>query len=148
MQDEIKWSFSDGIYIRPCPTCGRGITYKRKSDLNKGIRGNCKCKSCMVNSGKFLPGSVPVNKGKKNPYPWVSKIVGDKLRGTGSKRAYTKFRGKHMHRFLMEQHIGRRLRPKEIVHHIDGDKFNNDITNLQIVTRAEHARIHFGHNDK
>ena len=28
------------------------------------------------------------------------------------------------------------------VHHIDGNKINNDIDNLQIVTREEHEAIH------
>lgn len=42
----------------------------------------------------------------------------------------------------MEKNIGRELRSDEIVHHIDGNKLNNDIVNLVIVTRAEHARIH------
>jgi hypothetical protein len=28
------------------------------------------------------------------------------------------------------------------VHHIDGNKFNNDSSNLQILTREEHEKIH------
>jgi len=46
------------------------------------------------------------------------------------------------HRYVMEQHIGRALMPSEIVHHIDEDKLNNSINNLQICTRSEHNRIH------
>jgi hypothetical protein len=42
----------------------------------------------------------------------------------------------------MEEHLGRKLNSNEIVHHIDGNKANNDISNLQIVTRAEHINIH------
>ena len=30
------------------------------------------------------------------------------------------------------------------IHHIDGDKTNNDISNLQLVTPLEHKRIHEG----
>ena len=30
------------------------------------------------------------------------------------------------------------------IHHIDGDKTNNDIGNLQLVTALEHKRIHSG----
>jgi hypothetical protein len=48
------------------------------------------------------------------------------------------------HRYVMEQHLGRELRSDEIVHHKDGDKLNNDISNLEIMTRAEHARHHHG----
>ncbi len=45
-------------------------------------------------------------------------------------------------RLTMERHLGRPLLSSEIVHHIDHDPFNNAIENLQIVTRAEHKRIH------
>ena len=31
------------------------------------------------------------------------------------------------HRLLMEQKIGRLLRPGEIIHHKDGDRLNNNI---------------------
>jgi hypothetical protein len=47
-----------------------------------------------------------------------------------------------VHRVVMESHIGRKLKMNEIVHHKDGDKFNNDISNLEIKTRSEHAKTH------
>lgn len=46
------------------------------------------------------------------------------------------------HRFIMEQYIGRILNPKEIVHHINENKIDNRIENLQIVSRIEHNKIH------
>lgn len=45
-------------------------------------------------------------------------------------------------RFIMEQHIGRKLSAKEDVHHIDGNPLNNDISNLKIIPRGEHQRKH------
>ena len=46
------------------------------------------------------------------------------------------------HRLLMGEHLGRPLREDEQVHHRDGDRGNNDISNLQVVSQAEHTEIH------
>ena len=46
------------------------------------------------------------------------------------------------HRAVMEQHLGRKLKSNEHIHHLDGDRTNNDITNLVILTRGEHSRLH------
>jgi hypothetical protein len=46
------------------------------------------------------------------------------------------------HRVIMERYLGRYLAPDELVHHIDGDKLNNQLENLLIVSMAQHRRIH------
>lgn len=56
---------------------------------------------------------------------------------------YPKKHGRHEHRRVAEQKLGRPLRPGEVVHHIDGDKHNNDPSNLMIFSsQADHARWH------
>lgn len=47
-----------------------------------------------------------------------------------------------VHRKVMEDFIGRKLRNDEIVHHKDMNKLNNDISNLEILTRSEHTKLH------
>lgn len=43
-------------------------------------------------------------------------------------------------RYLLAVKLGRLLSPKETVDHIDGDITNNDLDNLQILSRAENIR--------
>ena len=45
-------------------------------------------------------------------------------------------------RMLMEQKLGRPLAPNEDVHHIDNDKTNNNIDNLEVQIHGEHQRAH------
>lgn len=51
-------------------------------------------------------------------------------------------KGRRVHDVLFEDSIGRKLLPHEVVHHLDGDRGNNDPTNLVLMTRAEHSRLH------
>lgn len=46
------------------------------------------------------------------------------------------------HRIVMENHLGRILNLNEVVHHIDGDKFNNNISNLQLMNCKDHVKLH------
>ena len=46
------------------------------------------------------------------------------------------------HRLVMEKHIGRYLTVDEIVHHINQNRQDNRIKNLQIMTNGEHMSHH------
>lgn len=46
------------------------------------------------------------------------------------------------HRYIMEQYLGRKLKENEVVHHKDENKLNNDISNLEVMTRSEHSKLH------
>lgn len=54
---------------------------------------------------------------------------------------WNSYRKEHM--LVMEKHIGRPLKPNEIIHHIDGNKLNNNIENLLLLSSSkEHRDIH------
>lgn len=51
-------------------------------------------------------------------------------------------KGRSVHDVTMEERIGRRLMRDEVVHHIDGNRSNNDLHNLALMTRSAHTRLH------
>lgn len=47
-----------------------------------------------------------------------------------------------LHRVVMENNIGRKLLKSEHVHHINEDKQDNRIENLQVLSNSEHRKLH------
>lgn len=47
-----------------------------------------------------------------------------------------------LHRVLMEGFLGRKLTKDELVHHKNGDKHDNRIENLEVMTAPDHGRLH------
>lgn len=58
------------------------------------------------------------------------------------RRRKVKGRSIDEHRLVMETHIGRRLTHGEVVHHINHDKLDNRIENLQLMSVSEHCKLH------
>ena len=55
---------------------------------------------------------------------------------------YNKQLGEVEHRKIMRLKLGRPLESDEVVHHVDGNPLNNKPSNLQVMTRSEHTRLH------
>lgn len=46
------------------------------------------------------------------------------------------------HDLVMEKYLDRYLMTDEIVHHKDGNKSNNDLENLELMSRGKHSKHH------
>lgn len=44
------------------------------------------------------------------------------------------------HRYMMEQHVKRPLKSTELVHHKNGEKLDNSLENLELMSQAEHNK--------
>ncbi len=55
---------------------------------------------------------------------------------------------KYRNKYVYEHHLvwwlktGQLLRPDQVIHHLDGDKHNNDYANLALITKKEHLNEH------
>lgn len=123
-----------GQVVVHCERCGKEMRRPR-SWVARGKRVFCSmsCRSQTVNPTR--------NKTLMTPE------VREKLRkarlGRGAGVSYTKTYGRHTHRVVAEEKLGRPLFPGEIVHHIDGNKRNNDPENLAVLSsQSVHAQIH------
>ncbi|MED1419034.1 HNH endonuclease signature motif containing protein [Bacillus smithii] len=75
--------------------------------------------------------------------PEIRKKLRESRLGTGEGKSYEKTYGRHTHRIVAEQKLGRKLLPGEVVHHIDGNIRNNNPENLMIFpSQKEHAEWH------
>jgi len=46
------------------------------------------------------------------------------------------------HRKVMEKHLCRKLLTTEVVHHIDRNKTNNSLENLELMSNSDHSILH------
>ena len=60
-----------------------------------------------------------------------------------NKPKYKLIKGIQEHRLVVEKKIKRKLKKKEVIHHINGNKLNNQIHNLMLFpSQKEHASFH------
>lgn len=102
----------------------RGIPKFRNghcSRVNNGMAGRFGNQNPNYGSGKYI-----------DPHGYVTV-----LNNPGCSPRYV-----YEHRMVMERHLGRPLKIDEQVHHINGNKLDNRLENLQILSAYEHGRTH------
>jgi len=91
--------------------------------------------TCLVHGGFIVP----------------SKFATLRWGNTKTKDGYlvSRYKGKltRVHRVVMEKYLGRELTKDEVVHHIDHNKQNNHISNLEVMTSKEHSLLHLSHKE-
>lgn len=120
-----------------CEECGKTVTMP-PSQFRKSKHHFCSRQCHMKQMNREL-----------NPTRMTEEVK-EKCRQTqlnrGEGRAYQKCHGRHTHRVVAEQMLGRPLQKGEVVHHIDGNKRNNDPSNLMVFkSQAEHVKYHTEH---
>lgn len=123
-----------------CKRCGLSknlITYKYAK-----FYGYCKDCMYLLRDGKVNKGNSIGRYVDKNGYVRLS---GKTLRTHPN---YKKNIGLMEHHYMMSQYIGRPIYNDEVVHHINGDKQDNRIENLQLMSASEHSKLHSNEKQK
>ena len=128
-----------------CPGCGKTRWLIFRKSTNKGIS---RCQSCCgkeTNTAGRLPHGKMENSPRwkggyvnRHGYVYIRVYENDPYFPMA---IHQKRGGGEMleHRLLMARHLGRMLTRQEHVHHINGDKSDNRIENLQLVSPANHS---------
>jgi len=143
-----------------CVVCGKEH-YQRPNQIAKTVNGLTCSKECgKINRAKHMTGKGNHQfnvKGEANAsfkgdtkistYGYILKYKPEHKRANHAGYVWE-------HLLIMEEHIGRPLayygvqhKSNEICHHIDRNKQNNKIENLQLMTLGEHSALH-ARNDK
>jgi len=78
---------------------------------------------------------------------WMGKARGISLKPNGYYEiTIGPNKGRMLHNVIMEIHIGRKLLPNEVVHHKNGIRTDNEITNLILMSKSDHSSLHAKEN--
>ena len=134
--------YSDSVpkTTRPCGICGKEVT-RVASIMLEHVFCSRKCASVFT-SKRMADMNIELNPDRMTAS--TRKKLKDVHTIPASERvSYAKHYGKHLHRVVAEEMLGRPLAKGEVVHHIDENKQNNDPSNLMVFpSQVEHMRFH------
>lgn len=119
-------------YERKCSECGTTYTINHR---NVKSRKTDLCKECVFKRGaERLAARVKTIQAKEF---LISQKGYHYVRDQKEKYGYVL-----KHRRIMSEHLGRPLERHEVVHHIDGNRLHNEISNLWLSDGSSHAKAH------
>ena len=125
--------------IKPCATCGTTVARTPGTDFERVF---CSRKCFGQWASKRMTLMNEFTNDKKMTAERKAKLREQRL-DKGKNLTYQKTYGRHTHRVVAEQKIGRKLLPGEVVHHIDNNKRNNHPDNLMVFpSQREHMLWH------
>ena len=112
-----------------CKECGK-IVIRR---FNKGKNWKVCSTSCW---GKYRSRTIFGSK----VWNYVDTPQPDPSNGYIARRIFGK--KVYVHRLVMEEYLGRKLETHEHVHHINSDRTDNRLENLEVLDAGDHIRLH------
>lgn len=128
---------------------GAGYCKRRCADIGRRTGEFFSCKNCHQPTWRMQSEKTIVKlcswkcrvefKRGSNHQNWKGGHIDKK---TGYRLGWKDGKTLQEHRVVMETYLGRKLKRTEHVHHIDHDRLNNSISNLQVLNSKEHFKLH------
>jgi hypothetical protein len=136
------------------------LSQERQQEIADLLRSGKTCNEIQEQTGVFRETIRKIGMRKGIPIPPSVRVLPELSRGIIDKSGYILLRvsargpygnlirclGENrtmgyalLHRIRMQDHLGRKLTDEEVVHHVDGDLYNNSIANLDLfATNGDH----------
>jgi len=136
-----------------CGCLAKKLSSERAKKLFSKDKVKCKVDGCENDTSKGANGVCGKHYMRMKRYGDYNYITPESVRRKSARDAnlknkslkkdtYKKLYGRHEHRVIAEQILGRKIKRDEHVHHIDFNKHNNSPENLAVMNKNDHLKLH------